>query len=71
MKVDSGFRNEFLSLKGIHTIKELSYLTGVNRWTLSDVLKEDKTIVASVTYFKLKKWAAKQQLSSGVKSQWK
>lgn len=42
--------------KGMLTIGELARITGVNRFTLSEILSGEKSIVQKNTYSKLVRW---------------
>lgn len=45
--------------KGTKTILKLSEETRINRWTLSDIFHQRKTIVSDLTFDRLSKWLNK------------
>lgn len=54
--VSDSMRSSLLTNKGMASIKELSDVTGVNRFTLTDILNGKRIIVRSSTYKKLERW---------------
>lgn len=50
--------NSLLRSKGMLSITQLSEATGINRFTLHDVLTGERKIVQKATYTKLVEWLA-------------
>lgn len=57
--ISDNFLNSLLRSKGMLTIGQLSEITGINRFTLRDVLTGKRTVVQKGTYTKLVEWLAK------------
>jgi hypothetical protein len=51
--LSNDFINEVVNAKGMTSVKDLSRVTKVNRWTLSDVLNKRKNNVSDETYTRL------------------
>ncbi|MCG0723864.1 helix-turn-helix domain-containing protein [Lactiplantibacillus plantarum] len=49
-----------LQHRGMLSIKEMSDVSGVNRFTLTDILTGKRTIVRDTTFDKLNDWLYKQ-----------
>lgn len=47
---------KLLQLKGMKSVTTLSQETGVNRFTLTDILNGERTIVRKDTFMKLNDW---------------
>lgn len=56
--ISENFLNSLLRSKGMLTITQLSVATGINRFTLHDVLTGKRKIVQKGTYTKLVDWLA-------------
>jgi DNA-binding Xre family transcriptional regulator len=56
--ISDNFLNSLLRSKGMLTITQLSEATGINRFTLHDVLTGKRKIVQKGTYTKLVDWLA-------------
>ena len=52
-------RKLLLENRGMTSIKRMSSLTGVNRFTLTDVLNGKRDVVRDSTYQKLESWLKK------------
>lgn len=58
IEVSDGVLTALLRNKGMRSIQDLSEETGINRFTLKDVLTGKRTIVQRGTYAKLTNWLA-------------
>nr|WP_244048436.1 hypothetical protein [Lactiplantibacillus plantarum] len=56
MEITKPFRMSLVKAKGMDTVKKMSISSGVNRWTLSDILNSRKSEVTTQTYCKLEIW---------------
>lgn len=56
--ISENFLNSLLRSKGMLSITQLSEVTGINRYTLHDVLTGERKIVQKATYTKLVEWLA-------------
>lgn len=56
--ISENFLNSLLRSKGMLSITQLSEVTGINRFTLHDVLTGERKIVQKGTYTKLVDWLA-------------
>lgn len=57
--IDHEMHNRLILQKGTKTILQLTDETKINRWTLSDVFHQRKTIVSDLTFDRLSKWLNK------------
>lgn len=51
--LSNDFVSDVIKAKGMTSVKDLSRVTKVNRWTLSDVLNKRKNNVSDETYTRL------------------
>lgn len=51
--LSNDFVSDVVKVKGMTSVKDLSKVTKVNRWTLSDVLNKRKNNVSDETYTRL------------------
>ena len=51
--LSNDFVSDVIRAKGMTSVKDLSLVTKVNRWTLSDVLNKRKNNVSDETYTRL------------------
>jgi lambda repressor-like predicted transcriptional regulator len=59
IEINQEIINAVLRHKGMMTMKNLSKSTGINRYTLHDILTNERKIVQKSTYNKLITWLAK------------
>lgn len=56
LPISSEMLNKILQHKGMKSITTLSQESGVNRFTLTDILNGKRTIVRKNTFMKLNNW---------------